>query len=274
MQTPNLSAAKAIASFESPEAVNEWTRVNDTVMGGVSRSSISQTSSGTLLFEGQLSLDNNGGFVSIRNRPAALNLQNATGILVNVRGDGRTYYLDLRSRRQSSAGSFRAAFATVENEWKEIYIPFTLFKRQSFGRIIRNAVLNPREIDSVGFTLSDKMPGPFRLEIESIMSVSQGGNEELRPPLAPLQPIEPVAIIELAIAKGVPAFNNGNPSACAAIYEIACHALIAMSQISDTSRNTLSRALQEVEDLGNETEKAWILRYALDDTLEQLRETI
>ncbi|HBM53372.1 MAG TPA: NADH:ubiquinone oxidoreductase, partial [Deltaproteobacteria bacterium] len=40
--------------------------VNDVVMGGVSRSQLSLSSTGTLLFEGNISLDYGGGFASVR----------------------------------------------------------------------------------------------------------------------------------------------------------------------------------------------------------------
>jgi hypothetical protein len=85
LNLPMLSA-NTIASFEDPDALEDWAIVNDTVMGGVSRSSIEQTEAGNLLFKGDLSLRNNGGFVSIRNRPGQLTLQGATGIALSVRG--------------------------------------------------------------------------------------------------------------------------------------------------------------------------------------------
>ena len=43
-----------------------WTIVNDGVMGGLSSSEIIETEEKTLIFSGLVSLENNGGFASVR----------------------------------------------------------------------------------------------------------------------------------------------------------------------------------------------------------------
>lgn len=266
---PNMLSAKTIASFENPAEFRNWGVVNDTVMGGNSQSVFERTSDGNLFFTGELSLANNGGFVSIRNRPQALGLGASTGIELRVRGDGRDYYLDLRSSRQRMAGSFRASFTTAENEWKEIFIPLTNFVAQSFGRALPNERLNPASITSIGFTLSDKQPGPFQLEVAYVKSVE---DETLTETGTTADVVEQqLRLIELAISRGVPLFNEGNPAACAAIYEVTCTALAAMPETPAAAAATLRRALKEIETTESDSEKAWILRYALDDALAVLR---
>lgn len=269
-----MLSANTIASFKDPDTLEDWAIVNDTVMGGVSRSSIEQTEAGNLLFKGDLSLRNNGGFVSIRNRPGQLTLQGATGIALSVRGDGRTYYLDLRTDSQARAGSFRAPFTTVNNEWTEIFIPLTDFVRQSFGRLAPNSVLEPQRVNSIGFTLSDKQPGPFELEIEFVKRVSDATSNESQATdwgtSESTQTANPKMLIELAISRGVPLFNSGNTAACAAIYEVTCTALISMPDISERSVSILRQALSEIQTTTDESQKAWILRYALDSTLRSL----
>lgn len=46
--------------------IDQWYVVNDNVMGGVSNSSMVFTENETLVFKGRVSLDNNGGFASVR----------------------------------------------------------------------------------------------------------------------------------------------------------------------------------------------------------------
>ena len=266
---PTMLTADTIASFEDPAFLEDWGVVNDTVMGGVSRSRIEQTEEGNLLFTGDLSLRNNGGFVSMRNRPSRLSLENANAIVLRVRGDGRTYYLDLRPGGQRMGGSFRAPFDTVEGEWTEVVIPMTDFFAQSFGRVIPNAVLDPSSISSIGFTLSDKNPGPFRLEVESVKRVVDASFQNAQPAMT--NPIDqPRILIELAISRGVPLFNEGNEAACAAVYEVACVALLTMPGVSESSVNRISRALNEIVATTSDAQRAWILRYALDDTYRDL----
>jgi len=257
-----------IASFESESSIEYWGTVNDTVMGGVSSSSIERTDEGTLLFIGELSLENNGGFVSIRNQPAPLRLQSARGIEIQVRGDGRRYFLDLRAERQRMAGSFRAPFTTKKGEWQTLEIPLESFYAQTFGRARPEVALNRGAIRSIGFTLSDGQPGPFALEVKTVRAIDTAALE------APALDLPPGAaqrlIIERAITLGVPLFNEGNPAACAAIYEVACMALNSMPDTPESARTRLQQALGEIQALQNESRKAWILRYAIDDTLAAL----
>ena len=271
---PTMLKANTIASFEDSKVLRDWAVVNDTVMGGVSQSAFEQTDEGNLRFTGELSLANNGGFVSIRNRSRQLGLGDAREIALRVRGDGRTYYLDLRSNRQQMAGSFRAAFTTVENDWQEVSIPLNKFVAQSFGRPLRNVKLDPSTITSIGFTLSDKKPGPFQLEIEYVKSIEvESRNENAKEPSPAIELVEKqLRLIDLAIEKGVPLFNDGSPAACAAVYEVACTGLIAMPGTPNTVVETLRRALDEIGVASSDSQKAWILRYALDETVALLRQ--
>jgi len=273
----SLDASQTIASFENPATLSNWGVVNDSVMGGVSTSGFRQTENGTLLFKGQLSLENNGGFVSLRNRPRNLDLDNVVGFVVRARGDGRAYYLDLRESRQMTAGSFRASFATRDEEWTETYIPTSEFVRQSFGRPYPNTPLRPHRISSLGFTLSDKNPGPFRLEIDYVKAVARGdANDSSSTNSETDRELDssPEAIINLAISRGVTLFNSGNPDACAAIYEIACLALLERSAVSQSTKTRISQSLTDASQAQSFTRQAWILRYALDDVLRELQEIL
>lgn len=137
-------------------------------MGGVSKGGFTRSGDETLIFKGELSLENNGGFASIRTKPSALNLSGMTTLIVKAKGDGRTYWLDVRVANQMAASSYRAFFPTTAGEWKETSVPLSDFKLQAFGRELPAKDLDPAAIASVGFTLADKKPGPFLLEIESI----------------------------------------------------------------------------------------------------------
>ena len=51
---------------ENNIGVNNWSIVNDDVMGGISKSFLSINENENLIFKGYLSLENNGGFASSR----------------------------------------------------------------------------------------------------------------------------------------------------------------------------------------------------------------
>ncbi len=164
-----LAEDRVLFEFTNPAASRDWQTVNDGVMGGISDGRFKITENKTLEFYGALSLKNNGGFASVRSRPKKLGLEAGDAILARLKGDGREYTFTLYVPRPLTAFSYRASFTTTAGEWIDVRIPLDKFVATSFGRIVSNAApLNPGEITSVGFLLSDKKAGPFKLEVEWI----------------------------------------------------------------------------------------------------------
>ena len=160
-------------AFDKPAAANQWGTTNDGVMGGRSDGRFKINEDNNLEFFGTLSLENNGGFASVRSRGSNLGLQKGDAIVVRVRGDGREYNLNLYTPRRGAAYSYRAKFKTKKDEWIEARIPLDKFVATSFGRIIRNQELDPSEVNGLGVLLGDKKPGPFELEINWIKVVKR-----------------------------------------------------------------------------------------------------
>jgi monofunctional biosynthetic peptidoglycan transglycosylase len=135
-------------------------------MGGVSSGRMVQSADG-LRFEGELSLENNGGFASVR-RPIDNDLATATGVRLVVRGDGRTYQFRLRQDDRFDGIAWRAEF-TTNSDWQTVVLPFNEFIPVFRGRRVPDAgPVEPAAIRQVGFMLADKTPGSFSLEIRSI----------------------------------------------------------------------------------------------------------
>jgi monofunctional biosynthetic peptidoglycan transglycosylase len=156
---------KTLVDFKNPDALR-WTIVNDGVMGGLSRSDLELTDQETVLFTGYLSLDNNGGFASTRARFETLDLSDYGGVVVRVRGDGRTYQLRFRTDGSFDGVSYTAEFGTAEGEWTEVELPFELFRPTFRGYVPRGSgPLDPSRIRQLGILLGDKKEGPFQLEI-------------------------------------------------------------------------------------------------------------
>ncbi len=74
----------------------------------------------------------------------------------------------------------------------------------------------------------------------------------------------PRELIDLAIERGVPQFNGGNPEACAAIYEVTARALLATDGASGEARTALQMALEKARGTDDPAERAWSLRRGLD----------
>lgn len=159
--------SRSLFDFANANAANQWQTVNDGVMGGRSDGRFRIGTEQSMEFFGTLSLENNGGFASVRSRPRQLDLRDSDTIVARVKGDGRRYTLNLYVPSRRMAYSYRVAFDTKKNQWTEIRVPLKKFVATSFGRIVGNAgPVNPQQVNSIGFLLGDKNPGPFKLEID------------------------------------------------------------------------------------------------------------
>ena len=97
--------------------VEPWRSINDGVMGGVSAGGMLQSDEG-LKFSGRLSLENNGGFSSVR-RLVSQDLSNAIGVRIQVRGDGREYQFRIRQNAGFDGVSWSSAFSSSK-KWQQI----------------------------------------------------------------------------------------------------------------------------------------------------------
>lgn len=103
-----------------------WSYVADGVMGGVSQGR-AVFSEGAVQLMGNVSTDNNGGFIQVRRDIEGGLDPNAQGLRLSVRGNGETYYIFLRTGGLNRVWySYRAAF-TAGPDWSEITLPFAAF---------------------------------------------------------------------------------------------------------------------------------------------------
>ena len=163
------------SNLEFDNGTKGWQTVLDGVMGGRSTGRIAAGEGGTMRFAGELSLENNGGFSQIRTAVPEGTFAGKTGLVLRVKGDGRTYQCDIRSSRlRLMAGGYQRLFETKAGEWIEVAIPFEECVANSFGQRMRNApALDPASIESVGITLADKKEGPFAIEVDWIRAADE-----------------------------------------------------------------------------------------------------
>lgn len=143
-----------------------WRAVNDGVMGGISSGGMRQDR-GNLLFAGELSLENNGGFASVR-RLVNADLSRATGVRFRLRGDGRSYQFRLRMDGGFDGVAWRVEFPT-NGDWQTFEFRLDEFDPVFRGYKVADAgPVQPAQIRQLGFLIADGQAGPFRLEIESM----------------------------------------------------------------------------------------------------------
>ena len=136
-------------------------------MGGVSDGRFRITDAGTLEVFGALSLENNGGFASVRTKPTKLDINAGDTIVVRVKGDGRDYMLNLYTKSRRRAFSYRAPLPTTRDEWTEVRVPLEDFIPTAFGRRVQGmGPVEPSQINGLGFMLADNKPGNFQMQVE------------------------------------------------------------------------------------------------------------
>jgi len=170
--TSNASDTIPLLDTNGKTSKIKWNIVNDTVMGGRSSSRWSKNSS-ALSFEGFLSLENNGGFASVRHDLNNINLSSTEGIFIKVKGDGRKYQFRIRSQASRWA-NYSQEFKTKKDIVQSFFLPYKDFKPSWRGRSVRNVpTLTGKDVRGIGFLLGDKVQGKFKLEILNISASTQ-----------------------------------------------------------------------------------------------------
>ena len=255
----HLSAGASTVKTKTLREMN-WVPINDTVMGGRSSSALSWNTQNHLVWTGDLSLENNGGFVSIRTRENWVDWSAYQGVEVVLEGGGRAVQVTLqRADMIVWAGGFRALVPTNTAGETKVFIPFSAFVLKRFGRQIDGPKLidGLKKVGQLGLLISDKRPGAFRVVLKSVKPVLR--TEKTR--VAGDTP----GRITAAIERGVPLFNGGDAKGCATVYRGLLESLVKEGKLGVGTwserlvRATLAQAATEAP-----IPAAWTLRRTLD----------
>ena len=155
-----------LLNYQVMSTTQSWRIVNDGVMGGLSKSSVS-IDSGIIKFSGNVSLENNGGFASLRSAIRDYNFSEYQGIELKVKGDGKIYSISMKSTAYFTGRFYTANFTTVPDQWKIINIPFESFGLYYYGREINSKPEIPLDkIKEISLLIGNKQTGNFQIEIK------------------------------------------------------------------------------------------------------------
>lgn len=184
-----LEQAKVVWQFRGKEDLDKWAVTSDKTIGGRSevflkmgKNNQSALVYGTLSSAAPLDGEHSrSGYCAMISRPLrgpferrrSYDWTHFNTLYLRVRGDGRPWMVnikettDLIQRKDQMYSYFM--FTRGGPYWQEIKIPFSKFFFSNKGRI-RDAQyqLMTDKISSIGFTLADKVDGPFFLEIDFI----------------------------------------------------------------------------------------------------------
>lgn len=184
-----------------PRLLSAYLAVDDSVMGGSSRSTVALALSGSPRFEGNL-VTLGGGFCSTRWELPPRALAGVDHVLLEVKGDGHTYRLTARTATTGvSDGYYSALFSTrSDGESSALVVTIGAMEARWRGRLIPHApTLRGEDIVSMGIMI-DKGPhkheggGGGGGETAGGAGGSAGGVSEQRGPFAlELVSLAPVA---------------------------------------------------------------------------------
>jgi hypothetical protein len=155
-----------IFNFKADSSLEDWYVVNDGVMGGLSRGSLKLDTEGHGLFSGKISLENNGGFSSIRYDCGPIDLKGYRFISLKVKGDGQRYQFRVKSSRKDYY-SYISYFETT-GEWQVLKLPLDSMYAVFRGRRLDMPDFSGKVLEEIGILIGNKKAASFELRIDSI----------------------------------------------------------------------------------------------------------
>ena len=161
-----IANMKTIFDFNQDSDLSNWYVVEDRVMGGVSTGDFSLTSDGHALFQGKVSLENNGGFALVRYDSPVIEIGELTAVSIRLKGDGKNYQFRVKNKDQNYY-SYIYEFST-SGEWQEIKIPLKQMYPSFRGRRLDQPNFQHQHIDEVAILIGNKKNESFQLLIDKI----------------------------------------------------------------------------------------------------------
>lgn len=156
----------AIVEFNKSSDISNWITIDDIVMGGRSTSEFVLSKEGNGIFKGNISLENNGGFSSVRHRFKSIDSKDYLKFVIHIKGDGNTYQFRIKANANDYY-SYIFNFSTT-GDWQIIEIPFEKMFPSFRGTLLNQANFSSEKIQEIGFLIGNKKAGDFRLEIKKI----------------------------------------------------------------------------------------------------------
>ena len=158
--------SQPLFQFTKETSKGSWRVIDDVVMGGRSEGHFKITTEGYGEFSGNVSLENNGGFSSLRHPMQPIAVKEASQIRIRLKGDGKTYQFRIR-HSSGSYYSYTCSFKTT-GEWEEVVLPLKDFTPVFRGRELDLPPFDQEQIAELGFLIANKKPQAFRLLIQTI----------------------------------------------------------------------------------------------------------
>ena len=161
----------SLYQFNKKSKPEDWNIVDDIVMGGRSSGVIRINNDGYGVFSGNVSLENNGGFSSIKYRFNKKTLNKNSKINLKIKGDGKPYQFRLKSK-SSDKYSYISHFNTGV-DWEMIKIDVNSMYPSYRGKQLNLPNDKINIFEEVSIFIGNKRNETFILEIDNIKIINE-----------------------------------------------------------------------------------------------------
>jgi len=162
----SLNISSILFDFNKNADLKNWAIINDAVMGGKSEGNFSLNKDGHGVFEGFISLKNNGGFSMLRYVFKKKALQKYSKIRLKFKGDGKTYQFRIKSN-STDYYSYTTSFST-SGAWQEIEISLKDMAPSFRGRKLDQPNFPGDHMEEIAFLIGNKKQESFQLLMDTI----------------------------------------------------------------------------------------------------------
>lgn len=165
----NFTLNAQIIDFGKQTGGQYWSVTNDRVMGGLSKGN-AWLSDSSVVFKGEVSLDNNGGFSSLRSPYNPFDLSRFSSAEIRLRASGLPFSITFAKSRRFYVPNFKHMLELKGEQWEIITFELTQLKEFRVGNATGNTI-EPSDLKSligVGFINEGKKEGAFVLEVDYI----------------------------------------------------------------------------------------------------------
>lgn len=162
-------AQNKIIDFGDTKDGDRWEIINDDVMGGLSEGQTFMLGD-CVVFNGTVSLLNNGGFSSYKGPFKKIDLSKNTKIIVKYRSKGYAMAMTLEMDKRWFLPYYKRNLPVTDWKWVKEEILFSEFVKYSVGRK-KEGTPTKEELEKIlrlGFVTNEKKAGDFKIEIDYI----------------------------------------------------------------------------------------------------------
>jgi hypothetical protein len=156
-----------VIDFGKSTGGSTWNVTNDGVMGGVSKG-YAFLSDSSVIFKGDVSLENNGGFASLRSPYSDIGFARFSTVEIKYRSSGLPFSITFSKSRRYWIPNYKYILPENGDEWKTETFKLAELKEYRLGNFTGNNINQNtlKNLIGISFFNEGKQEGKFTLEID------------------------------------------------------------------------------------------------------------